>query len=141
VPKGPSYNPKIRRLAVHVEDHPLDYQTFEGTIPARQYGGGAVIVWDRGTYTNLTERDGRPVPMRAAIEQGHFSVWLEGLKLRGGWSFTRTSPDGQGKPGPRQGTWIMVKRRDETANEGVDIVTAQPNSVVSGRSLDEVAAG
>ncbi|MGH9102415.1 MAG: DNA polymerase ligase N-terminal domain-containing protein [Acidimicrobiales bacterium] len=84
VPKGPSYDPAVKRLAVHVEDHPLDYQEFEGTIPAGQYGGGSVIVWDKGSYRNVTERGGREVSMREAIESGHVSVWFEGAKLRGG---------------------------------------------------------
>ncbi|GAC1517398.1 MAG: hypothetical protein NVS1B12_02550 [Acidimicrobiales bacterium] len=132
VPKGPSYDPKVKRLAVHVEDHPLDYQTFEGTIPAGEYGGGAVIVWDRGTFRNLTERRGRPVPMRDAIDAGHVSVWLEGTKLRGGWSITRT-----GQAGAKE-SWIMVKRRDETADPTLDITGEAPESVLSGRTVEEV---
>ena len=132
VPKGPSYDPKVKRLAVHVEDHPLDYQTFEGTIPAGEYGGGSVIVWDRGTYRNLTESHGRPVPMREAIEAGHVSLWLDGEKLRGGWSLTRT-----GGRGTKE-NWIMVKRRDEAADPDLDITTSAPESVRSGRTVEEV---
>jgi bifunctional non-homologous end joining protein LigD len=132
VPKGPSYDPKVKRLAVHVEDHPLDYRTFEGNIPGGQYGAGSVIVWDEGTYRNLTERDGKPVSVRDAIEAGHLSVWLEGHKLKGGWSFTRTGRDGD--------QWIMVKRRDERADPSLDIETAAPASVLSGRLIEEVAA-
>jgi bifunctional non-homologous end joining protein LigD len=129
VPKGPSYDPKVKRLAVHVEDHPLDYRTFEGKIPGGQYGSGSVIVWDEGTYRNVTERQGRPVGLREGIESGHFSVWLEGTKLRGGWALTRTGDK----------NWIMVKRRDETADASIDIEVAAPASVQSGRLLDEVA--
>ena len=132
VPKGPSYDPKVKRLAVHVEDHPLDYQSFEGTIPAGEYGGGAVIVWDRGTYRNLTERHGRRVPMRDAIEGGHISFWLDGEKLRGGWSLTRT-----GEKGGKE-SWIMVKRRDERADATVDITASAPGSVRTGRTVEEV---
>ncbi|MDQ6840646.1 MAG: hypothetical protein M3137_20500, partial [Actinomycetota bacterium] len=106
VPKGPSYNPGTKRLAVHVEDHPLDYRDFEGTIPAGEYGGGAVIVWDQGTYHNMTERNGQAVAVAEAVRAGHLSVWLEGSKLRGGWAFTRTG-------GGKKESWILVKRNDE----------------------------
>ncbi|MDQ2728992.1 MAG: non-homologous end-joining DNA ligase [Actinomycetota bacterium] len=132
VPKGPSYDPGTKRLAVHVEDHPLDYRDFEGTIPAKEYGGGAVIVWDQGTYGNLTERKGQPVPVGEAVRAGHLSVWLEGSKLRGGWAFTRTG-------GGKKESWILVKRNDEQADPTRDVVTGEPDSVTSGRSIDEVA--
>src|ERR1700678_4351069 len=89
VPKGPSYDPAVKRLAVHVEDHPVDYRQFEGIIPRGNYGAGSVIVWDEGTYRNLTARSGSPVPVREAVESGHVSVWLEGSKLIGGRSLTR----------------------------------------------------
>jgi len=133
VPKGPSYDPKVKRLAVHVEDHPLDYQQFEGTIPKGEYGGGAVIVWDRGTYRNITEHDGRPVPMREAIDRGHVSIWLEGTKLHGGWSLTRTA-----KPGDRQDAWIMIKRNDEHADPAKDVTATEPASVKSRRTVEAV---
>lgn len=133
VPKGPSYDPGTKRLAVHVEDHPLDYRDFEGTIPAKEYGGGAVIVWDQGTYRNLTERKGKPVPVGDAVRAGHLSVWLEGSKLRGGWAFTRTG--GGGKE-----SWILVKRNDGQADPTRDVVAGEPNSVTTGRSIDDVAA-
>ncbi len=135
VPKGPSYDPRAKRLAVHVEDHPLDYRHFEGTIPDGNYGAGTVIVWDQGTYRNLTEHHGRPVPVRQAIDQGHLSIWLEGSQLRGGWSLTRT---GRGDDADK--TWIMVKRRDEHADPSVDITATAGASVQSGLDLDEVAA-
>jgi bifunctional non-homologous end joining protein LigD len=129
VPKGPSYDPKAKRLAVHVEDHPLDYRTFEGNIPGGEYGAGSVIVWDQGTYRNITEHDGKPMGMRDAIEKGHVSVWLDGTKLHGGWSLTRTRGD----------DWIMVKRRDEWADATVDVEETAPASAVSGRTIEEVA--
>jgi bifunctional non-homologous end joining protein LigD len=134
VPKGPSYDPAVKRLAVHVEDHPLDYQSFEGTIPAGQYGGGSVIVWDRGTYQNITEKDGRPVALADAIRTGHFSVWINGAKLRGGWSFTRTS-----RPGQRQDSWIMVKRKDDHADADLDITASAPESVKTGRKVEALS--
>jgi bifunctional non-homologous end joining protein LigD len=133
VPKGPSYDPKEKRLAVHVEDHPLDYKDFEGAIPRGEYGGGSVIVWDEGTYENITEQKGRPVPMREAIDRGHVSVWLEGMKLRGGWSLTRTA-----RPGDRQDTWIMIKRNDEFADSSKDVVYDDPESVKTHRRVEDV---
>lgn len=135
VPRGPSYDPGVKRLAVHVEDHPLDYRHFEGTIPSGNYGAGTVIVWDAGTYRNLTEHHGQPVPVRQAINQGHLSVWLEGSRLRGGWSLTRT---GRGEGGDK--AWILVKRRDEHADASLDITATAVTSVRSGLDLDAVAA-
>jgi bifunctional non-homologous end joining protein LigD len=132
VPKGPSLDPGVKRLAVHVEDHPLDYAGFEGTIPGGEYGAGAVIVWDEGTYRNLTEKKGQPVPVADGVAAGHLSLWLEGTKLRGGWALTRTSPAGSKE------AWILVKRNDDHAERTGDITTEAPDSAVTGRSLDTV---
>jgi bifunctional non-homologous end joining protein LigD len=129
VPKGPSYDPKVKRLAVHVEDHPLDYRSFEGRIPDAQYGAGTVIVWDEGTYRPLT--DG---PVVDAVAAGHVSVWLEGTKLRGGWSLTRT-----GRRGDKE-QWLLVKRADDTADAGRDITSEAPASVATGRTLEDLAS-
>jgi DNA ligase D-like protein (predicted 3'-phosphoesterase) len=130
VPKGPSTDPRQRRLAVPTEDHPLEYAEFEGTIPQGEYGGGAVIVWDTGTYRNLTEHGGEPVAMRDGLDDGHVSVWLEGRKLVGGWAFTRTGRN-----------WILVKRRDDTVDARRNAVRTQPQSVLSGHTVDDVAEG
>ncbi len=132
VPKGPSLDPGVKRLAVHVEDHPLDYAGFEGAIPSGEYGAGAVIVWDEGPYRNLTEKNGQPVSVAAAVTAGHLSVWLEGTKLRGGWSLTRTGSSGDHE------SWIMVKRSDEFADRTRDVTVDAPNSATTGRSLEEV---
>jgi DNA ligase D-like protein (predicted 3'-phosphoesterase) len=94
VPKGPSTDPREKRLAVPVEDHPLGWGDFEGVISEGHYGAGAVIVWDRGTYRNETVKDGEPVPMERALEEGHATFWLEGEKLRGGYALTRVGMDG-----------------------------------------------
>lgn len=129
VPKGPSTDPRQKRLAVPTEDHPIEYARFEGTIPQGEYGGGSVIVWDAGTYRNLTERKGEPVRMRDGLDDGHVSVWLEGAKLVGGWSFTRTGKN-----------WILVKRRDDRADARRNPVSTQRESVLSGSTVDDVAA-
>jgi DNA ligase D-like protein (predicted 3'-phosphoesterase) len=93
VPKGPSLDPKVKRLAIATEDHPLGYQTFEGVIPERQYGAGMVIVWDAGTFRNITEHDGRPVSLERELRDGHIAIWLNGKKLKGGFALTRLRRD------------------------------------------------
>lgn len=104
VPKGPSMNPRNKRLAVQTEDHPLEYASFEGTIPEGEYGAGTVVIWDSGSYRNLSNKDGQPIPLSQALESGHASFWLEGRRLEGGFALTRT---------PRG--WLLVKMRDEKA--------------------------
>ena len=133
VPKGPSTNPKDKRLAMPTEDHPLDYIDYEGLVPEGQYGAGPVIVWDIGSYRSLTEDDGKPVPVDRAVEDGHVAVWLEGRKLRGGYALTRI---GKGK----RERWLLVKMADEQADARRKPVKSQPESVVSGRTIAEVAA-
>ena len=128
VPKGPSLNPKHKRLAIATEDHPLEYARFEGTIPEGQYGAGTVIVWDIGIYRNMTMKDGQVIDINQALNNGHASIWLEGKKLKGGYAITRT---GRG--------WILVKMRDENADETQDILKADPRSALSGRTIEELA--
>ena len=129
VPRGPSTDPRTKRLAVQVGDHPLDYADFEGVIGTGREGAGQVIVWDAGTYRSLTEG-----PVEEALESGHLSVWLEGQKLRGGWTLQRTSA------GPKP-QWLLVKRRDEAADAGSDPVATRPESVRSGRTIEDLAEG
>src|SRR3954469_9608672 len=129
VPKGPSTDPRQKRLAVEVEDHPLDYGDFEGVIGAG-YGSGAVIVWDAGTYRNLDEERS----MAEALDAGHVKVWLEGEKLRGGWTLHRTNAG-------RKPQWLLIKRRDEGADARRNPQSTQPRSVKSGRTVEEVARG
>ncbi|SEK14026.1 bifunctional non-homologous end joining protein LigD [Paraburkholderia tropica] len=121
VPKGPCYDPKAKRMAVHVEDHPLDYASFEGTIPAKQYGAGDVIVWDRGTWDPV----GDPVD---GITAGKLVFRLHGEKLAGLWELVRIS-----KPGERQDRWMLFKKRDEWARplSEYDVLKALPDSVVT----------
>jgi DNA ligase D-like protein (predicted 3'-phosphoesterase) len=125
VPKGPSTDPREKRLAVEVEDHSLEYADFEGAI-GEGYGAGRVIVWDAGTYRPLTE--GSPAD---ALDNRHLSFWLEGQKLRGGWTLQRTHA-GE-KP-----QWLLIKRRDEGADARRNPVGTQPESVLSGRTIDDL---
>jgi|SRR5215216_5559886 len=125
VPKGPSTDPREKRLAVQVEDHPLDYADFEGAIESG-YGAGRVIVWDSGTWRSLTEG-----PVEEALERGHLSVWLEGEKLHGGWTLQRTRAGA--KP-----QWLLIKRRDEGADARRNPVSTQRKSVLTGRTLDDI---
>ncbi len=134
VPKGPSTDPRVKRLAVRTEDHPLEYADFEGVIPEGEYGGGTVLVWDRGPYDNLTERDGEPVPMAEAIEDGHAAFRLHGQKLQGGWALHRT---GSGS----DANWLLIKMRDEAADARRRPTSTQRRSVVSGRTLAEIRDG
>src|SRR5258707_6488575 len=132
VPKGPSLDPADKRLAMQVEDHPLEYGGFEGTIPAKQYGGGTVLLWDRGIW--IAQGDAA-----AAYEKGHLKFELVGEKLRGGWTLVRTHGGKYGNGNKK--AWLLIKETDEFARRGVDarIVDADPDSVASGRSLDEIA--
>lgn len=133
VPKGPSTDPRDKRLAVPTEDHPLDYAGFEGAIPEGEYGAGAVIVWDRGTYRNLTEDDeGHEVPVSEALADGHLKIRLEGEKIRGGYALTRI---GKGK----DQRWLLVKMDDEEADARRNPVSTEPRSVITGRTVEEVA--
>lgn len=124
IPKGPSLDPKVRRLAVHVEDHPLDYADFEGHIPEGHYGAGDVIVWDRGIW----EPEGDP---REAYAKGKLRFRLQGEKLAGVWNLFRTHLAG------KKEQWMLVKSRDSQARSETDyrIVDAQPDSVLSDRTL------
>jgi len=133
VPKGPSLDPHDKRLAMHVEDHPLEYGGFEGIIPPRQYGSGTVMVWDRGTWHPI----GDPV---AGYQKGHLKFELDGEKLKGGWALIRTHGSKYGGKSGKQ-AWLLIKESDEYAKEGnaARIVDEEPDSVVSGRSLEEIA--
>ena len=128
VPKGPSMDPAVKRLAVPTEDHPMAYAGFEGVIPEGHYGAGAVIVWDRGTFTNLKEDEG----FAESLEEGHATFRLDGVKLRGGFALLRTG----GGVKPR---WLFFKMKDGEAGPGSDIVEEEPGSALTGRSLEQVA--
>jgi DNA ligase D-like protein (predicted 3'-phosphoesterase) len=125
-PKGPSYDPGERRLAMAVDDHPMSWNEFEGVI-GEGYGKGAVIVWDRGTYVNSLD-----TPMAEALSEGYARFVLEGTKLRGEWSLRRMS-------GQRKESWLLSKRRDEHADPDRDVVAEEPASAASGRTIEEVS--
>ena len=132
VTRGPSLVPGEKRLAVQVEDHPIEYNSFEGTIPEGEYGGGTVMVWDRGTWE--PEED----PHRG-MEKGHLSFRLDGEKLHGGWHLVRM----RRRPGEKKDNWLLIKQQDEAARgpRDKDILEQKARSVKTGRSMDEIAKG
>jgi DNA ligase D-like protein (predicted 3'-phosphoesterase) len=127
VPKGPTLDPSVKRLAIQVADHGLDHNDFEGLTDR-----GGVVVWDRGHY----EQGGR-VAWPEALDRGHAVFVLHGEKLRGGFALQRTESGPAARTGPRS-QWLLLKRRDEHARPGSDLVAEQPASVLSGRTLDEL---
>ena len=137
IPKGPSFDPAAKRLAVAVEDHPIDYGGFEGIIPAGQYGGGTVLLWDRGTWNPLSDP-------AAALAAGHLKFELLGEKLRGRWALVRLKPRGGAARGPSSNdrSWLLVKDRDAHARPEAEwsVTESRPESVVTGRDLGEIAA-
>jgi bifunctional non-homologous end joining protein LigD len=132
VPKGPSYDPAVRRLAMEVEDHPIEYNSFEGTIPKGEYGGGTVMLWDRGTYE--PEAGGGAKALREGYERGDLKIVLHGKRLRGGWVLVRMRRDEGGRA-----QWLLIKHRDEYADADYDVVADVTTSVTSGRTMDEIA--
>ncbi|WP_040494752.1 DNA polymerase ligase N-terminal domain-containing protein [Ilumatobacter nonamiensis] len=132
VPKGPSTDPRDKRLAVRTEDHPLDYLDFEGTIPEGEYGGGAVIVWDIGTWGHATtDSDGAPSSVDAALDDGHLSFRLDGQKIRGGYTLQLFRPDDD--------QWLLIKHADDDADARRRPTSTEPKSVRSGLDVTEIA--
>jgi DNA ligase D-like protein (predicted 3'-phosphoesterase) len=127
VPKGPSTDPREKRLAERTEDHPLDYAEYEGRIAEGEYGAGTVIVWDTGTYDNLDE-----CSVADGLERGHVKVWLRGEKLNGGYVFQHTKMRGD------EQAWLMIKVDDEGADRRRKPATTQPESVLSGRRNEDL---
>jgi bifunctional non-homologous end joining protein LigD len=128
IPKGPSLDPAVKRMASHVEDHPLEYAPFEGIIPAGEYGGGTVMVWDRGTWTPETP------DVDAALAKGDLKFTLRGEKLKGSWVLVRTKGWGSSK----KPSWLLIKHRDAFASDE-DVAESRPRSAVSNRLLTEIA--
>jgi len=128
VPKGPSLDPSVKRLAMQVEDHPLEYGGFEGVIPEGEYGGGTVMVWDRGDWVPEV------ADVEKALEKGDLKFTLHGKKLRGSWVLVRT----RGYGGSEGRSWLLIKHRDQYAST-IDIVADKPRSVISRRLLAQIA--
>lgn len=132
IPRGPSTDPGEKRLALPTEDHPLAYADFEGVIPEDEYGGGTVLIWDRGSCRNLKEdREENPPSLADQIDEGHVTIWLEGEKLKGGYALIRTG----GGEDPR---WLLIKMNDDEADARRNPVSTEPASVKSGRTLEEI---
>lgn len=123
IPKGPSLNPSVKRLAIPVEDHPLSYADFEGLIPEGNYGAGIVMVWDRGTYLPVGTND-----VGLALQEGELKLTLIGMRLKGSWSLVRIN----------RRAWLLIKHRDSNASKE-DITKLEPRSVASGRLLSQIA--
>lgn len=134
VPKGPSLDPKIKRLAMHVEDHPYDYRDFEGTIPEGEYGGGEVIVWDEGTYHAIGTDDKKESEeiLRKGYKKGDFKFVLDGQKLKGEFVLVKMKNRGENQ-------WLLIKHKDDFVS-GKDILK-EDKSVLSGRTIEDIANG
>jgi len=129
IPKGPSLNPRDRRLAVLTDDHPLSYKNFEGVIPQGEYGAGTVIVWDRGSYRNIKKNQkGKLLTMQTAFRSGTIEVELKGKKVKGGFALVRM----EGK------NWLLIKMKDDHANTRKNLVLSEPKSVKSGKTIEQV---
>ena len=135
VPKGPSLDPSVKRLAMQVEDHPIEYNAFEGTIPKGEYGGGTVMLWDRGTYRYDGSNPDPDEGIRQGLQKGDFKFVLNGTRLQGSWALVRMKRrDAPGKP-----QWLLIKHRDEYAEPGSDVGAEHLTSVATGRTMEEIA--
>jgi bifunctional non-homologous end joining protein LigD len=141
VPKGPSTDPSVKRLAMQVEDHPIDYNTFEGTIPKGEYGGGTVMLWDQGTYIAEGHSvDESEDAVREGYARGDLKVTFFGERMRGSWALVRMKYNRDGSSSSEKPQWLFIKHRDEHASSD-DIVADNMTSVTTGRTMDEIAAG
>ncbi|MDX1582150.1 MAG: DNA polymerase ligase N-terminal domain-containing protein [Thermoanaerobaculia bacterium] len=132
VPKGPSYNPSDKRLAMMTEDHPMEYGSFEGVIPEGNYGAGKVIIWDHGEWDYVEPGD----DPKTGLEQGKLTIRLHGKKMFGEWALVKMG-EGRSRKGNE---WLLIKHRDNWANDDVDVTEVAPLSVVSGRAVEELGA-
>jgi bifunctional non-homologous end joining protein LigD len=135
VPKGPSFDPTVKRLAMEVEDHPMEYNTFEGTIPKGEYGGGSVMIWDRGTYTadEVGDDGDEPEAIRSGLAAGKLAFTFHGERMHGSFALVRTKRGDEKKP-----QWLLIKHRDRYASTE-DVLIEEPRSVLSKRTLAEIA--
>lgn len=133
VPKGPSTDTSEKRMAVPTEDHPLDYADFEGVIPEDEYGGGTVMIWDRGTFRNLkVDEDGNSMSLEESYRQGTVEIWLEGDKISGGYALIKMDS------GAMEGNWLLIKMDDEEADARRNPVSTEKKSVETGRTLKQI---
>jgi bifunctional non-homologous end joining protein LigD len=133
VPKGPAPDPSIKRLAMQVEDHPMEYNTFEGTIPQGEYGGGTVMLWDRGTYE--PEKGEGEEGVREGYRKGDLKIVFHGKRMKGSWVLVRTRGWGSGSGKP---SWLLIKHRDEHAEKGDALVERHLTSVVSKKTMEQI---
>ena len=136
IPKGPSLDPSVKRLAMQVEDHPIEYNAFEGTIPKGEYGGGTVMLWDQGTYSYGGTNPDLEEGLRRGFEKGDFKFVLSGKRLKGSWALVRMRNDRPGKP-----QWLLIKHKDEFAAPGSDVAAEHQTSAATGRTMEEIAGG
>ena len=130
VPKGPSTNPKDKRLAIRTDDHPMDYADFEGVIPEGSYGAGEVMVWDYGTYKNIKMKNDELVPMDKCLKNGQIEVWLYGKKLKGGYALHLFRKD--------EGQWLLVKMKDEEADARRNPTSTENKSALTNRTMTQI---
>ncbi len=136
IPKGPSLDPREKRLAMRTEDHPLEYLEFEGVIPKGEYGGGPMIVWDRGVFENISEtRRGEPLSVEEGLAKGDLKIFLLGDKIRGAYALVRTS-----KPGDKREQWLLIKKKGEGADARRKPTSTQPESVLTERTIEQLLA-
>lgn len=133
VPKGPSTNPDEKRMAIPTEDHPLDYANFEGEIPEDQYGGGTVIIWDKGTFENIrkNEKD-EVINLNKSFKEGVLEIKLKGEKINGGYSFIKM------KSGKMKGNWLLIKKEDSEADARRKPVNTENKSVISDKTVKDI---
>ena len=134
IPKGPSTDPSVKRMAIPTEDHPMAYAQFEGTIPKGEYGGGTVMIWDKGRYSNLKkDENNKPVSLSKSYQLGRLEFWLEGEKLKGGYALVKM------KSSEVKGNWLLIKMKDEQADARRNPINTQTKSVKSGKSMKEIS--
>jgi len=130
IPKGPSTDPKVKRLAIQTEDHPISYAKFEGVIPEGEYGAGTVMVWDYGTYKNIHEKDGKLIPMDKSLKEGRIEVFLNGKKLKGAYILIRLKSSKK--------DWLFFKKKDEYADARRNPVKTQNKSALTNRTITQI---
>lgn len=141
VPKGPSMDPSVKRLAMEVEDHPIEYNKFEGTIPQGEYGGGTVMLWDNGTYSSAAEGPGKDEDkIRDGYKRGDLKIFFHGKRLQGSFALVRMKRNRDGSTGGKP-QWLLIKHRDEFASSDYDVTSENMTSVTTGRTMEEITSG